>query len=193
MPGFMAALAEREGIAARALELLILTAARSGEVRGMTWAEVDLDRAVWAVPSARMKMGKPHRVPLCDRANEAISSMLPLRPRRPEDQAAALVFPGLRRAPLSDMTLAAVLKRMGVPVTVHGFRASFRTWGSEATSFPFEVLESALAHSPTSTVVQAYMRGDHWERRVELMRAWEAFLTAPPGDEKVVPIRAAEG
>lgn len=192
MPAFFAALGEREGVAARALEALILTAARSGEVRGMTWGEVDLDRAIWLVPGERMKMGKPHRVPLCERAVAAIKSMLPLRPRRPEDQAAALVFPGLRRAPLSDMTLAAVLKRMEVPVTVHGFRASFRTWGSEATASQFEVLESALAHAPASAVVAAYQRGDHFDRRVELMRAWEAFLTAPPADDKVVPIRAAE-
>lgn len=193
MPTFFAALAGRDGIAARALELLILTAARSGEVRGMTWGEVDLDRAVWSIPGERMKMGKPHRVHLCDRAVEAISTMLPLRPRRSEDQAAALVFPGLRRAPLSDMTLAAVLQRMNVPVTVHGFRSSFRTWGSEATSFPFEVLESALAHAPASAVVAAYQRGDHWDRRAELMKAWAAFLTAPPADEKVIPLRTAEG
>lgn len=193
MPAFFSTLAGRDGIAPRALEALILTAARSGEVRGMVWSEVDLDRAVWSIPGERMKMGKPHRVPLCDRAVEAISTMLPLRPRRSEDQAAALVFPGLRRAPLSDMTLAAVLRRMGVPVTVHGFRASFRTWGSEATSFPFEVLESALAHAPASAVVAAYQRGDHWDRRVELMKAWASFLTAPPGDEKVIPLRTAEG
>lgn len=193
MPAFFAALGEREGVAARALEALILTAARSGEVRGMTWGEVDLDRAIWSVPGARMKMGKPHRVPLSERASAAIESMLPLRPRRPEDQPDALVFPGLRRAPLSDMTLGAVLKRMEVPVTVHGFRASFRTWGSEATSFPFEVLESALAHAPASAVVAAYQRGDHWERRVELMRAWEGFLTSSANDENVVSITHAAG
>lgn len=191
MPAFFAALGEREGVAARALEALILTAARSGEVRGMTWAEVDLDRAIWSVPGERMKMGKLHRVPLSERAIAAIATMLPLRPRRPEDQAAALVFPGLRHAQLSDMTLGAVLKRMNVPVTVHGFRASFRTWGSEATSFPFEVLESALAHAPSSAVVAAYQRGDHWDRRVELMRAWEAFLTTAGVAGKVVPIRTA--
>lgn len=192
MPAFMAALGDRDGIAARALETLILTAARSGEIRGMTWGEIDLDRAVWSIPGERMKMGKPHRVPLCQRAVEAISTMLPLRPRRQEDQPEALVFPGLRKRPLSDMTLGAVLKRMDVEATVHGFRASFRTWGSEATAFPFEVLESALAHAPASAIVAAYQRGDHFDRRTELMDAWSAFLAAPAG-QKVIPIRATGG
>lgn len=189
MPAFFAALREREGVAARALEFLILTAARSGEVRGAVWSEIDLDRAMWIIPKERMKMGKPHRVPLCDAAMEAVRAMLPLRPRGPSDQPSALIFPGLRRAPLSDMTLGAVLKRMEMPVTVHGFRASFRTWGSEATAYPFEVLESALAHAPSSAVVAAYQRGDHWDRRIELMRAWEGYLTASVVDENVVPLR----
>jgi integrase len=192
MPDFMAALSLRDGVSARALELLILTAARSGEVRGMTWEELDLAEATWSIPGNRMKMGKPHRVPLCDRAIATVEGMIPLMPRLLSEQPKALVFPGLRRAPLSDMTLGAVLRRMGVDVTVHGFRSSFRTWGSEATSSSFEVLESALAHAPSSAVVESYQRGDHWERRIELMRAWEALLAADDKGVQAAPLRAAE-
>ena len=190
VPNFMAALGEREGIAARALELVVLTAARSGEVRGMTWAEVDLDRAIWTVPASRMKAGREHRVPLSPAAVAVIEAMKPLRPRRAEAVAGALVFPGLRRAPLSDMTLGAVLKRMEAPSTVHGFRSAFRDWAAEATQAPAEVAEMALAHAVGSATVQAYLRSDLFDRRRDLMDRWAAFVTGGGGD--VVALRVAK-
>ena len=194
VPSFMAALADREGVAARAVELLILCASRSGEVRGMTWGEVDLDRQVWTIPGARMKAGREHRVPLSDRAISAVETMLPLRPRRAEDQPGALVFPGLRKAPLSDMTLGAVLKRMKVEgATIHGFRSAFRDWASEATSTPFEVVELALAHAVGDQTVQAYFRADLFEKRRALLDQWATYLSGGTADGgNVVPIRAGE-
>lgn len=192
VPSFMAALADREGVAARAVELLILCASRSGEVRGMTWGEVDLDRKVWTIPGPRMKAGREHRVPLSDRALEVIQTMLPLRPRRVEDQTGALVFPGLRRAPLSDMTLGAVLKRMKVEgATVHGFRSSFRDWGAEATMTQDAVLEMCLAHAIADQTVAVYARSDLFERRRVVMNQWAEFLSGDTAEGgNVVPIRA---
>lgn len=182
LPKFMAELELREGIAARALEFLILTAARSGEVRGARWHELDLDGRVWRVPAERMKAGREHRVPLSARAVAVVETMLPLRPRLDPDN--ALVFPGLRRAPLSDMTLGAVLKRMSVTdATVHGFRSAFRTWAGEMTATPFEVMEAALAHAIADATVAAYARTDLFEKRRKLMEDWEAFLSTPPAQK----------
>jgi integrase len=136
MQGLMAELAERDGYGAKALTFAILTAARSGEVRGATWSEIDEQEKLWVVPAARMKAGKEHRVPLSDTALTQLAER-----RAPED----LVFPGGK--PMSDMTLAAVLKRMGLhDITAHGFRSSFRDWAGETTNFPREVIEAALAH-----------------------------------------------
>ncbi|WP_103255582.1 tyrosine-type recombinase/integrase [Tabrizicola aquatica] len=192
LPAFMAKLEEREGVAARAVQFAILTAARSGEVRNAVWSEFDLDRGVWEIPAEKMKAGRPHRVPLAEAAVAVVQTMLPLRPRR--DFQDAYVFPGLRRAPLSDMTLSAVLKRMGASgVTIHGFRSSFRVWCSEATSFSHEVCELALAHAVGDQTVTAYQRSDLFERRIELMRHWASYVMTPPEDaaEVVVPIRSA--
>ncbi|PZP41138.1 MAG: integrase [Azospirillum brasilense] len=185
MPAFMAALRGREGVSARAVELVILTAARSGEVRGMTWSEVDLGEAIWTVPARRMKAGKAHRVPL----SKAAAALL--RSQRPVDVIAnALVFPGAKRIsePLSDMSLTAVLRRMngaepgrpipwqdalqGEPITVHGFRSSFRVWAGEETHYPREIVEAALAHTLKDKVEAAYARTDLLERRRPLMEDW---------------------
>lgn len=185
VPDFMAALSDREGVAARAVEFTILTAARSGEVRGAVWGEVDLEARIWTIPAEKMKADRPHRVPLSAPAVSAVKTMLPLRPRRPEDVPGALVFPGLRKRPMSDMTLGAVLKRMKVEgATVHGFRSSFRDWAGEATDAPFEVAEMALAQAVGDATVQAYLRADLFERRRKLMDGWARFLgrEAPTAD-----------
>ena len=181
MPNFVSALRKRDDIAALALEFTILTAARSGEVRGAKWGELDLEQAIWTVPAARMKAGREHRVPLVPRAVEIIQTVAKL----PHD---AFISSGQRRgSPLSDMTLAAVLKRMKVPATVHGFRSSFKDWANETTSFPNELSEAALAHVTGDKVERAYRRGDALGRRRELMLAWAQYLDAQA--DNVLPLR----
>ena len=173
LPDFIAKLREREGVAALALEFLIITAARSGEVRGATWDEADLEAKIWTIPAARMKGGRLHRVPLTDRALAILRIVQPLR------RADGLVFPGIKRGtPLSDMTLAAVLRRMGIPPTKaspHGFRSTFKDWATETTSFPNELSEAALAHISGDATERAYRRGDQFARRCELMEAWVKY------------------
>ncbi len=165
------------------LEFVILTAVRSGEARQSEWSEFDLEERTWTIPADRMKAGKPHVVPLTDRAVEILNRMLELR--RVEDQ--SLVFEGQKpERPMSDMTLTQVLRRMEVNATVHGFRSSFRDWAAETTSFPREVAEQALAHVIESKVERAYRRSDLLEKRRELMGAWASFLIGANGN--VVPI-----
>lgn len=175
VPAFTVALRERAGIAARALEFLILTAARSGEVRGLSWAEVDGD--VWTIPAERMKAQREHRVPLSARAVAILDEM-----RRIGAEPGQLVFPGMRAGkPMSDMTLGAVLKRMGRDdLTVHGFRSTFRDWCAETTNFPREVCEQALAHTLADKVEAAYRRGDLFEKRRRLMSAWAGYCGQSP-------------
>ncbi len=168
MAAFMARMKAQPGIGARALEFAILTAARSGEVRGLTWFELNLHAGLWTVPAQRMKAGREHRVPL---SGPAIALLRGLRAGAAGD----LVFPGLR-GPLSDMSLTAVLRRMNVAATAHGFRSSFRDWVSEHTNHPGEVAEMALAHAVGDKVEAAYRRGDLFDKRVSLMADWAAFL-----------------
>ena len=184
VPAFIATLRQREGVAALALEFLILTGVRSGEARGAVWAEFDATAKVWTIPAERMKAAVEHRVPLTDRMLAILETVKPLR--RGDD----LVFPGLKPgARLSDMTLAAVLKRMKVAdATPHGFRSSFRDWAGSATSFPREIAEEALAHVVGSQVERAYRRQDALERRRELMAAWERYCE---GGSNVVALRKA--
>lgn len=170
-PTFMARLMQQSGMGARALEFLILTAARSGEVRGATWSEIDLEAALWVVPAARMKGGREHRVPL---SGHALTLLQTVGPRKPDD----CVFPG-QRGLLSDMSLTAVLRRMKVVATAHGFRSTFRDWVSECTSHPSEVAEMALAHAVGDKVEAAYRRGDLLAKRATLMEDWARFLAAP--------------
>ena len=177
--GFMTDLAGREGIAAKALQFTILTAARSGETRGMTWGEVDLDAAIWTVPADRMKARETHQVPLPD---AAVAILKAVRPGNPADD--HIVFPAPRGGPLSDMTLSAVLKRMGRPITVHGFRSSFRDWAGDATAYERDVVELALAHKIASAVERAYRRGRALEKRRGLMEDWAKFCVTPPSDGK---------
>jgi len=183
---FMAALRKQEGIAAKAVELAILTACRSGEVRLATWAEFDLDAALWVIPAERMKAKREHRVPLSAAALALLKSM----PRMGN-----LVFPGAKPGkPLSDMSLTAVLRRMKRgDITVHGFRSSFRDWCAEsvANSFPREVCEHALAHSLPDKVEAAYRRGDLIEKRTMLMQAWADYCGKVPEAASVTPIRGA--
>jgi len=187
MPSFMGALRARDGVGARALEFAILTATRSGEVRGMTWAEIDLDAAVWTIPSERMKARKEHRVPLAGRALIILHEMKRLSDRKP----GSLVFPGTKPGKaLSDMSLTAVLRRMGHDdLTVHGFRSTFRDWAAESTNIPREVAEQALAHVLADKVEAAYRRGDLFAKRRRLMEAWAGFCERPAADNKASPIR----
>jgi integrase len=169
LPSFMRELGWREGMAAKALGFLVLTAARSGEVRGLCWDEIDEAALVWTVPAARMKAGKEHRVPL----PRAALALMPEMPDR-----SGLIFPGGRSfdRPLSDMSLAAVLKRMGrTDLTVHGFRSTFRDWAGESSVFPREVIEAALAHRLRDKAEAAYARGDLFQKRMALMEAWERY------------------
>lgn len=186
MGAFMVKLRAEQGIAAKAVELAILTACRSGEVRLSTWAEFDLDAALWVIPAERMKAAREHRVPL----SGAALAMLKSLPRMGD-----LVFPGTKVGkPLSDMSLTAVLRRMDRDdITVHGFRSSFRDWCAEsvANSFPREVCEHALAHSLPDKVEAAYRRGDLIEKRTLLMQAWADYCGKVPEAASVTPIRGA--
>jgi integrase len=148
LPRFMGALAERDGVAARALEFTIMTTARSGEVRGARFAEIDFAGKVWVVPAERMKSRREHRVPLAPRALAILRAMMEQARRGTATDISTLpIFPGARQhRPLSDMSLTAVLRRMQCDVVPHGFRATFRTWAAERTNFPREVVEAALAH-----------------------------------------------
>jgi integrase len=154
---------------ARALEFAVLTAARSGEVRSATWSEVDMRAALWTISAVRMKSGREHRVPLPKPALKLLRSLA--GDRLPEDH----VFPGMR-GPLSDMSLTAVLRRMGVSATAHGFRSTFRDWVSEYTEHSGEAAEMALSHAIGDKVEAAYRRGDLLEKRVALMTDWASFL-----------------
>lgn len=165
---FMSRLRDQSGMGARALEFAILTAARSGEVRGAVWSELNLAEALWTVPAERMKAGREHRVPLSKPAMGLLRAL-------PKGEPGDPVFPGLR-GPLSDMSLTAVLRRMNVDATVHGFRSTFRDWCSEHTSHASEVAEMALAHAVGDKVEAAYRRGDLFEKRVLLMSDWAHSL-----------------
>lgn len=178
MPTFMRDLKSRDGTAARALEFTILTAARSGEVRGATWSEVDLDERVWTVPAERMKAHREHRVPLSEAAVTLLKAQRPEdgKARKPED-VSTLIFPAPRGGPLSDMALTAVLRRIGADAVPHGFRSTFRDWAGERTDFPREVAEQALAHTLESKVEAAYRRGDSLDKRRKLMSDWAEFCS----------------
>lgn len=172
---FLVELRKQQGVAARALEFAILTAARSGEVRGARWREFDLDAQVWTVPAERMKMKREHRVPLCARA-VAILREMRVGPGASE-ASEEFVFPGGRLGKgLSDGALLSLLKRMNrADITPHGFRSTFRDWASEQTSYPHEVQEIALAHTIKSKAEAAYRRGDLFEKRRQMMADWEVF------------------
>jgi integrase len=179
---FIAALRSQEGVAARALEFLILTAGRTGEIIGARWDEVDLKEKIWVVPAERMKGGREHRVPL---PATAVAILEQMKEMRESD----FVFPGGKSGkPLSNMAMLAVLKRMERgELTAHGFRSSFRDWAAERTNFPHEVAEMALAHTVSDKVEAAYRRGDLFQKRRQIMEAWARFcVTITPQAEVVL-------
>lgn len=179
---FVRDLRQRDGGAARALEFLILTAARSGEVRGALWSEIDMTGRVWTVPPERMKAGKEHRVPLSDTALRLLEAL-------PRFAGNDLVFPSPRGLVLSDMALTALMRRMEREEVPHGFRSTFRDWAAERTNYPREVAEMALAHTIGDKVEAAYRRGDLFEKRARMMGEWAKFCdTITPAGE-VVSIR----
>lgn len=174
VPAFMKKLQQRESFSRLALEFAILTAARSGEVRGATWDEFDLEAKLWTIPKERMKASREHVVPLTKPAIRIIERCKELRLAD-----CALVFPGIRRnTPLSDMTLSKLLKEMKEPYTVHGFRSAFRDWASEETQHQGEVAEAALAHMVANKTEAAYRRGNLLEKRRKLMQDWADFCAA---------------
>jgi integrase len=187
-------LRQREAPAARALEFLILSATRGGETRGARWAEIDLEKAVWTIPAARMKSKRPHRVPITARMAEILAAAQ-------REAAGGLVFPGPGgENPLSDSAFKVLLDRMGFgSVTPHGFRSAFRDWASESTSFAHQVAEMALAHVIADKTEAAYRRGDLMDKRRALMNAWDTFATSksaePPSARLIMkrPESHAEG
>lgn len=175
---FISALRAREGVSARAVEFAILTACRSGEVRGAKWSEFDVEKKIWTIPAERMKAKREHEVPLSDAAL-ALLKALP--------ETGDFVFAGTKGQQLSDMSLTAVIRRMngddkptwvdanGEGITVHGFRSTFRMWAAETTNYPREVAEHALAHQLPDAVERAYQRGSQFAKRAALMAEWAAY------------------
>lgn len=185
MGAFMVKLREQEGTAAKAVELAILTACRSGEVRGAVWDEFDLDAGIWIIPPERMKAKKEHRVPLQEKAIQLLRKQKELFPN-------GYVFPGMKEGkPLSDMSLTAVLRRMEQnEITVHGFRSSFRDWAAESTAYPNEMVEMALAHTIGNKVEAAYRRGDLFEKRRRMMQDWSNFCDTVIKAGEVIPLKS---
>ena len=191
---FMSALRVREGVSARAVEFAILTACRSGEVRGARWVEFDVVGKVWTIPAERMKAKREHEVPLSDAALALLESM---------PKVSDVVFAGTKGQPLSDMSLTTVIRRMngnekpvwvdanGEQATVHGFRSSFRMWAAETTNYPREVAEHAIAHQLPDAVERAYQRGSQFAKRTALMTEWSLYCATVQTDAVVKPIRGA--
>jgi integrase len=175
LPAFLLKIRQRDAVAARALEFAILTVARTGEVLGARWDEIDLENEVWTVPASRMKAGREHRVPM---STAAMTIAKRLKAIRQND----FVFPGERRnRPLSNMSMLMMLRRMSrEDLTVHGFRSTFRDWAAEQTNFPREIAEAALAHVIADRTEAAYRRGDLFEKRKNLMKAWAAYCQMDP-------------
>ena len=186
VPAFMQRLGAAIGTAPRALEFTILTATRSGEAVGATWSEIDLDKKVWTIAASRMKAGRQHRIPLSDPALRILELMAAVREND-------LVFPGQKRnKPISAASMEMLLRRMQVKQfgTIHGFRSSFRDWAGDATAFPREVIEQALAHRVGDATEIAYRRSDALERRRAVMDAWADYCCGGDIDGKVVSIAA---
>lgn len=182
LPAFMEKLRENATMGRLALEAAILTAARSGEVRQATWAELDLEAATWTIPAERMKAGREHVVPL---SAQALSLFERMKAHR--RSSSALVFPGQKRGrPLSDMTLTKALRDMGSTETAHGFRSTFRDWVAEQTNWPADLAEAALAHVNSDKTVAAYQRGTMLEKRRELMAAWANYCDGKAGGNVIL-------
>jgi integrase len=185
VPAFMAKLRQQATVVASALEFQVLTAARSSEVLNATWPEIDFDNKLWTVPAERMKASREHVVPLSARALAILRDMAKLR-------AGDLVFAGYRDGrPLWGNTVLKVLRRLGHNVTAHGFRSTFRDWCGDATNYPREIAEAALAHTVGDQTERAYRRLSALEKRRDLMDAWANFCERPPQADNVVPMRGA--
>jgi integrase len=184
LPGFMADLRDQQGTAARCLEFVILTGARTGEAIGAQWSEFDVAGKTWTVPATRMKAGKPHIVPLSARAIEILAEL---------PQTGDFVFEGARAGrPLSNTAMLMLMRRMGrSDLTTHGFRSTFRDWAAERTAYPRDVAEMALAHTIGDKVEAAYRRGDLLAKRTRMMRDWSRYCTTAPTSGQVVEIRPA--
>lgn len=186
--GFISTIREIEGVASRALEFAILTAARTNEVVKARWPEVDVEARMWTIPAERMKAGREHRVPLSDRAIEILAGL-------PREKGSDFVFIGDKPGkPLSNMAMLMMLRRMKRDdLTVHGFRSTFRDWAAEQTAYPNEMVEMALAHAVSDKTEAAYRRGDMLEKRRRLMQDWSAFCNLPARGGEVVPMRGGGG
>lgn len=185
VPAFMKKLRETEGFGARALELCVLTATRSGEVLNARWSEMDLDTATWTIPAERMKAGKEHIVPLSSRALAILKALH-------EKRLSEFVFPGQApRKPISNMAMTMVMRRLKVGTyTVHGFRSAFRDWCGDATSFPRDIAEMALAHT-VQGVEAAYRRGSALAKRKKLMDAWASYCLTEKGEATIARLHLA--
>jgi integrase len=180
---FMVQLRQQEGTGARALEFAILTAARSNEVRGATWSEIDMEKKEWTIPKSRMKAGKEHSVPLSDEAVDLLKKL-------PRFEDCEIVFPSPRLKHFSDAVFSALLDRMGrKDITAHGFRSTFRQWGGDVSTIEREVLERALAHRLKDAGEAAYDRGLYWDKRGKAMQSWANYCYAKPGKSNVVQIQ----
>ena len=178
--GFMEILRGIDGMGARCLEFVILSACRSGEARLATWEEIDMDSKTWNIPGERMKSGRAHKVPLP-------AEVMQLLERLPRIEGETLIFPGARKGkPLSDMTMTKVMRDMGVDAVPHGFRATFSSWCASSTSYPTEVREMALAHAIGDGTVAAYQRSDLFDKRRNLMADWAKFIDTAPASGKVI-------
>ena len=184
--GFMDELRKLKGYGPRCLELVVLTACRSGEARLATWAEFDMAEKTWNIPGERMKSGRPHRVPLSDEVIALLNGLERM-------EGTELLFPGKKEnSPISDMTMTKIMRDMGVDAVPHGFRATFSSWTASSTAYPFEVREMALAHAVGDGTVAAYQRSDLFEKRRNLMSDWAKFTkTAPIVGDNVVPMHRA--
>jgi integrase len=187
LPDFMIELRGRRGVSAKALEFLILTAARTGEVIGALQNEFDLDGKIWTAPASRMKAGREHRVPLSDRAIELLRAL-------PTEKNNNFMFIGGKQgAGLSNMALLELMRGMRPGYVPHGFRSTFKDWCSECTNYPNILSESALAHAISDKTEAAYRRGDMIDKRRKLMDAWAKYATTKPADAisgKLIPLRA---
>jgi integrase len=182
LPTFLVELRKVKSTAAMALEFCILTAARTGEVIGANWEEIDISAGAWAIPGARMKGGKPHKVPLSRRAIDILDGMRGL------DR--VMVFPGFDGKPMDTQAMWRVAQALGADVTIHGFRSTFKDWCAECTNSPDWLSEKALAHVVGDETRRAYQRGDMFNRRRKLMEDWSAFCASPVAGANVVPLHA---
>ena len=183
---FMVQLRQTQGMSAKCLEWLILTATRSNEAREATWAEIDLQSASWTIPAARMKGGREHRIPLSAAALALLETL-------PRFEGTDLIFQGrVNGKPLSDMSMTLQMRRMKVDAVPHGFRSTFVDWAAERTSYPVELREMALAHTLGDKTQAAYQRGDMFERRRALMNDWAVFIDTPPNSANIIHFKAAK-